>query len=254
MLTRLLIYALCLITATSSFAEDISLDANDRVEYHQKEQKLVAKGNAVAQKGNMSIKADTLIGYYAPKNKNKISRVEAHKNVEMKTPDAQAFGNEMVYDVKEDRATLTGAPAKIKSTDFTITSEGPITYYQNQQKATAKDNVKAIDNQNNHVFADMMTAWFTKDTNNKLVLDKIDIEQNVKIISNDTTVTALRGTYYALKRKIYLYDNVVINQKGNILKGSKAETDLNTSISKILSDDKTGRVSGVFKEKKKKKE
>ena len=254
MFTKLLTFILCLLTALPVLAGDIILDADEQVEYHQKEQKLVAKGNAKASKDNLSINANTLIGYYNPKNKNKISRIEAHKDVKMTTPDATAYGDKMIYDVKEDTATLTGTPAKIKNTDFTITSKGPSTYYQSQQKAIAQDNVEAIDNKNNHVSADLMTAWFTKDKNGNLILDKIDIEQNVKIISKDATVTALKGTYHALTGKIYLYDNIVINQNGNILKGSKAETDLNTSISKILSGEKSGRVQGVFKEKKKKKE
>ena len=251
MIKKLLTFSLCLLTATTSFAGDITLDADEHVEYHQKEQKLIAKGNAKASKENLNISADTLIGYYNQQNKNKISRIEAHKNVKMTTPDATITGNEMIYDIKNDAATLTGTPAKIKNTDFTITSDGPIIYYQTLQKATAENNVKAIDKQGNHVYADLMTAWFTKDEKGSLVLDKIDIEKNIKIISKDATVTALKGTYHARLGKIFLYENVIINQQGNILKGDKAETDLNTSISKLLANEKSGRVKGVFKEKKK---
>ena len=254
MLKKLLILSLCSFIAAPVLADDITLDANDGVEYHQKEQKLIAKGDAVAKKKDLSIKADTLIGYYSPKSKNKISRIEAHGKVEMTTPETSTFGDKMIYDVKEDTAILNGTPAKIKSPEFSITSKGPITYYQSQQKAVANEGVEAVDNKGNHVYADLMTAWFIKDKNNQLVLDKIDIEQNVKIVSKDATVTALKGTYNAISGKIYLYDNVIINQNGNILKGSRSETDLKTSISKILSDGQKGRVSGVFKEKKKKKE
>ena len=251
MIKKLLTFSLCLLSAATSFANDITLDADEQVEYHQKEQKLVAKGNAKASKENLSITADTLIGYYNPQIKNKISRIEAHKNVNMITPDATITGDEMIYDIKDDTATLTGNPAKIKNPDFTITSQGPIIYYQTLQKATAENNVKAVDKQGNHVYADLMTAWLKKDKKGELVLDKIDIEKNVKIISKDATVTALKGTYHARLGKIFLYENVVINQQGNILKGDKAETDLNTSISKLLSTEKSGRVRGVFKEKKK---
>lgn len=253
MLKKLFILSLCSFLATPVLADDITLDADEGVEYHQKEQKLIAKGNAVAKKKDLSIKADTLIGYYGKDNKNKISRIEAHGNVEMTTPETSAFGDKMIYDVKKDTAILNGTPAKIKSPKFNITSKGPITYYQSQQKAIADNGVEAVDSKGNHVYADLMTAWFTKDTNNQLVLDKIDIEQNVKITGKDTTVTALKGTYNALTEKIYLYDDVTIIQNGNVLKGSRAETDLKTSISKILSDGQKGRVSGVFKEKKKEK-
>ena len=254
MLKKLFILSLCSFLATPVLADDITLDADEGVEYHQKEQKLVAKGNAKATKKDLTIRADTLIGYYDAKSKNKISRVEALEKVEMKTPETSAFGDKMVYDIKEDTAILTGSPAKIKSPEFTITSKGPITYYQSKQKAIAENGVEAIDNQNNHIFADLMTAWFTKDKNGNLVLDRIEIEQNVKIVNKDATVTASRGTYNAISEIINLYDDVVINQQGNILKGSQAETNLKTSVSKIISGGQNNRVSGIFKEKKKKKE
>ena len=244
--------SLCLLYSLPLFAGEIKLDADERVEYHQKEQKLIAKGNAIASKDNMSIKASTLIGYYDKTSKNKITKVEAYDNVEMKTPQADAKGNKLIYDISTDSAVLTGAPAIIKTPDSTITSQGPITYYQSEQKAIARDNVIATDAKGNKVYADLMTAWFTKDKDGKMTLEKIDIEKNVKITSTDTTVTALTGTYYAAQGKIKLFDNVVINQKGNILKGSQAETDLNSGIRKLLSGGKSGRVSGVFKEKKKK--
>ena len=156
----------------------------------------------------------------------------------------------MTYDISEDTAILTGSPAKIKNPDTTITAQGDITYYQTAQKAIAKDNVIATDSKGNKVYGDLMTAWFNKDKNGKLILDNVDIEQNAKIVSSDGTVTAKRGNYNAITGVIKLFDDVVITQKGNVLKGSRAETDLNTGISKILSGNK--RVSGVFKEKKKK--
>ncbi len=249
-----LIFAFCFLNIISANAGNITLDADKSVEYHQKEQKLVAIGNAVARKDDMVIKAEKLIGWYAPRNKTKISRVEAHQNVQMTSAQSQAFGDKLIYDVTKDSAVLTGAPAHIKIPDADITAEGHITYYQNEQKAIAENNVVAIDNKGNKVHADLMTAWFKKDAADKLALDKINIEKNVKIISKDATITALKGVYYASSGKVKLFDDIVINQDGNILRGSTAETDLNTGISKILSGGASKRVSGVFKEKKKQKE
>lgn len=251
MIIRLLLALFGVFCISDAIAGDITLNADDHVEYHQSEQKLVAIGNATATKDDLSIKAQTLIGYYNPKVKNKISRVEAIKDVHLISSQAEAFGDSMTYDVNQDTAVLKGSPAHIKTPDADITAQGSITFYQTQQKAIAKDGVIATDAKGNKVFADLMTAYFNQDSSGKMVLNKIDIEQNVKIVSQDTEVTALTGTYYAIDGKIKLFDNVVINQNGNILKGSKAETDLNNGISKILSGNKTGRVSGVFKEKKK---
>lgn len=252
MLRNLFFVLSAIILTHPAWAEDIKLTADDQVEYHQQEQKLVAIGNAVASKGDMSIKANRLIGFYNSKNKNKISRVEAHDNVVMLSDQTQAYGNKLTYDVKDDSAVLTGNPARIKTPDAEIVSNGPIIYWQSEQKATADNKVTATDKDGNKVFADKMTAYFTKDDNAKLVIDKIDIDGNVKINAQDAEITAKSGTYFASKRKIKLFDDVVIEQKGNMLKGDIAETDLNTGISKMLSNNK-GRVSGVFKETKKEK-
>lgn len=243
---------LFLLLASPLKAGNITLDADDKVEYYASEQKLVASGNAVATKDDMKIKAAKLTGFYDPAIKNKIARIEAAGNVELTSEQAQAFGDNLFYSVKTDSATLKGNPARIKIPDADISAKGSIIYYQTERKAVASDGVIASDNKGNKVFADLMTAWFTEDASNKLILDKIDIEQNLKIVGSDTEVTALRGTYYAQSGKIKLFDDVVISQNGNILKGDTAETDLNTGISKILSGGKSGRVSGVFKEKKKK--
>ena len=97
-----------------------------------------------------------------------------------------------------------------------------------------------------------MIAYFKKDSSSKenLTLDKVDIFGNIKIITKDATVTAQKGTYLPQKGLIKLFNDVIINQDGNLLKGDKAETNLHTGISKLISSSKTGRVKGVFKEKK----
>ena len=91
-----------------------------------------------------------------------------------------------------------------------------------------------------------METNFKKDAEGNPALQRVEIPQNPKIVTQDGTVTAKTGIYYPDKGKVYLYENVVINQNGNILKGDKAETDLNTGISKVLSGQ--SRVSGIWYE------
>lgn len=244
---------------TASFAADVNLTADDKVEWHQKEQKIIAVGNAVATKEDMTIKADSLTGYYADrshttKGKSQITKVEAIENVRMNSPKASAFGDFMDYNLIKDIAVLKGSPAKIVTAKETITADGTITYYPTEQKAVAIDNVIASDNQNK-IYTDKMIAYFTPETtgSSNLVMKEVQIEGNVRIKTPNAEVTAERGTYLPQKGKIRLYDNITINQEGNILKGDIAETDLNNGISRLLSTSKSGRVKGVFKEKKKSK-
>ena len=90
----------------------------------------------------------------------------------------------------------------------------------------------------------------SKDSKENLTLNKVDIFGNIKIVTPDATVTADKGAYLPRVGLIKLFTNVVINQQGNILRGDQAETNLKTGISKLISGSKTGRVKGVFKEKK----
>ena len=247
--------ALLIIFNSTVYAGDVNITADKQVEWHQKEQKVVARGNAVATKDDMNIKSDTLTGYYQPGNKGskgKLNRVVANGNVRMHSPRADAFGDNMDYNLDKDTAVLVGKPATIKTEQETITAQENITYYPSQQKAIALGNVKAIDKDGNQLFSDKMIAFFVKgkDDSSSLTLDKVDIFGNVKIITKDATVTADKGTYLPNSGLVKLFDNIIINQEGNLLRGDKAETNLNTGISKLLAGSKTGRVKGVFKEKK----
>lgn len=174
----------------------------------------------------------------------------------MHSPKADAFGSAMDYDLVQDVVILRGEPAKIKTDTETISAEDNITYYPSQQKAVAFGNVIAVDKDSNRIFADKMVAYFIKGGNNDntsgLTLDKVEISGNVKIKTPNADVSSDRGTYLPRTGKIKLYDHIVIEQNGNILKGDLAETDLNTGISKLLSSAKQRRVKGVFKEKQEK--
>jgi len=242
--------------AATSLAADVNLTADEKVEWHQKAQKIVAVGNAVATKEDMNIRADRLTGYYAgrentPKGKSQITKVEARGNVVMHSAKADATGQAMDYDLKKDIVVLTGTPAKIITDKETISAEDKITYFPSEQKAVATGNVTATDKKNNKLYSDIMTAYFINGKTSKMELKEVQIAGNVKIVTDDAEVTAERGTYYPQQGKIKLFDNIVINQQGNILKGDQAETDLNSGISKLISTTKGSRVKGVFKEKKK---
>lgn len=254
MKSALLAITITLACSFNVYANDVNVTADERVEWHQKEQKIVAIGNAVATKEDMNINADKMTAYYEgrsgdTKGKSQVKKVEARGNVKMHSPNANAFGNTMDYDLITDVIVLVGEPAKIVTNNEVITAEENITYFPSQQKAIALGNVMATDKENK-IYSDKMIAHFQKMANSSnLDLDKVEIFGNVKIVTPDATVTADKGLYSPKKSLVKLYDNVVINQEGNILKGDKAESNLKTGISKMLSTSKNGKVKGVFKEK-----
>ncbi len=247
---------LALIGLTSlAQAQYITLDAEKEVTWDSKAQKMTAIGNAVAKKQDMTVRADRMEAYYAKNDttgKNTITEVHAYDNIVMTSPKANAYGDTLDYDVINDKIILKGRPAKLKTDKEEITAKDNITYYPSQEKAVALGDIEATDKENNKIFSQKMIAFFKKDQAGNMVMDKVEIYDNVKIVTKDATVTADKGLYLPKMAVVKLFDNVLIDQQGNKLKGDFAETNLNTGKSRILAGQTSkGRVSGIFKEQKK---
>ena len=249
--------ALLLTLISTAHAEDIHLTADERVEWYRSEQKMVAIGNAVATKQDMNVRADEMTAFYeqtSGQSGTNIKDVHAIGNVIMTSPSAKAYGDTLDYDLRTDEMILRGKPfAKIITTDNkTITATDNITYYPSQNKAIALGDVVAKD-QDSTIYSNKMVSYFTKNDQGQSSLEKVEIysdNKQVKIVNEQAVVTGEWGLYLPQINKVRIYNNVVINQDGNILHGDYAETDLKTSISRVLSNKKNGkRVSGVFIEK-----
>lgn len=227
---------------------EMNINADDQLEWHHKEQKVIAIGNAFVSKDDLSINADKITGkYIKDKNgKNQINKVIAEKNIKIKSGTSTAFGDHLDYDLDKDEMLLKGNPAKIKNESATITAEDGIKYTPSKNIAVAVGKVVAKEGENT-IYSDHLTAYFSTDEKGKIDIDYIEIFSNLKIVSPNAIVTAEKGHYYPRKDKIELFNNVVIKQEENHLKGDYAETNLKTGVSKLISNkEKTGRVSGTF--------
>ena len=248
----LALLSLCLLFSAPAYGSDINIYADKQVEVHQNEQKLVAIGNAVASKDDNTIHADELSAFYEKNKQGKtvFKTLHADGHVKAISPTTKAYGNKMDYDLQAEEIILTGTPAKIESSKGeTITAEEQIIYYPDKQIAVATGNVIAKD-QENTVYADKMISYFQKNASGDLEMKEVKIFDNVKIVTPQATATSDRGSYLPNEGTVHLFDNVIINQDGNILKGYHPETNLNTGISRMHSGKNGQRVSGVFKEKK----
>lgn len=133
--------------------------------------------------------------------------------------------------------------------EITFDADNRIEIHQNENIVIAYGNAK-VQKDGKAIIADKITSFYAKDANNKIAVDKIIAEGNVKITTQEATVTADKGEYILKEDIVKLYNNVTISQDGNNVKGDYAETNLKTGISKLISNKSGGRVSGVFKEKK----
>jgi len=88
-----------------------NLSAQRSLEFWEKKSLAVARGNAVATKGNRKLKADILTAYFKklPDGKNELSKVEAFKNVLVSTPEEIIRANRGLYDIQTGVVLLKGS-------------------------------------------------------------------------------------------------------------------------------------------------
>ena len=85
--------------------------AHDSLEYWERQRAVVARGDAVAVRGDREIRADVLTAYFRPDADGHLEMrtVKADGNVRISTPTEFARGAGGVYYVTEQLVTLTGA-------------------------------------------------------------------------------------------------------------------------------------------------
>lgn len=87
------------------------ITADDQIEYWEKKQMAVARGNAVATREDKRLRANVLAAYFRnnEKGKSSVYRIEAFDNVQIATDKDQAVSDRAVYNVESGIATLTGS-------------------------------------------------------------------------------------------------------------------------------------------------
>ncbi|MBY0431508.1 MAG: hypothetical protein K2Q10_09945, partial [Rhodospirillales bacterium] len=89
----------------------IEIYADDGLEWSQDGQRFLARGNAKAVRGKVTILCDVLTAYYREHDgKSEISRIEADGHVKVTTATETATGTFGFYDVVSGLVKLTGSP------------------------------------------------------------------------------------------------------------------------------------------------
>jgi lipopolysaccharide export system protein LptA len=98
------------------------LTARDALEYHQKQRIAIARGNARIFREGRDVSADLLIAYFSPGAQGElgIERVEAEGRVQIRSKGDYATGDDAVYYVRDERATIRGN-VKITRGDHQLT-------------------------------------------------------------------------------------------------------------------------------------
>ncbi|CAN0531187.1 unnamed protein product, partial [Laminaria digitata] len=159
----------------------LEINADQGIEWQQKTQAYIARGNARAAQGDVAVHAETLTAYYREKQGGgtTIWRIDAVDKVRIVSSTQRAFGDKGVYDVDNGILVLTGNVRMETETDR-LTARDSLEYWEKRNLAVARGNAVAQRGEN-RLRADVLTAHFFKDAQGKSRVRQVDAFDNVVI-------------------------------------------------------------------------
>lgn len=157
----------------------IDITARDGIDWRQDEQTVVARGDARAIRGDVTILADTLTAWYRLKAGNaangrptptpgagppdsggsEIYKVEALGNVRIFTPTDQVVGDRATYNIDEAVLVMTGRAMKLTTPSQILTARDTLEYWSQKRMAVARGNAVAVTNDARRIAADTLVAY-----------------------------------------------------------------------------------------------
>ncbi len=227
----------------------LQINADNGIEWRRDEQVYIARGNAVAEREDLSVSADRLLAYYREvAGETEFYRIEAHGNVVVVLPEDVAYGDQGIYYSDRKVAVLTGDNLRLDMADGSVVrARDSLEYWEDfegRPVAVARGDA-SMQSDADLIEADTLTASFTEDVQGERVLDRVDAIGNVRIRTLNEFAVGNEGIYYAIDDRAVLAGDVKITQGPNQLNGDRAEVDFETGISRLLPGSGT-RVQGLL--------
>ncbi len=259
----------------------IDITASDGIEWRQDQRQVIARGNARAVRGTVTVTGDRLIAFYRPKDGaapqpaqtgltansetggNEIYRVQAEGHVHIFTATDKAQGDRAVYDIDQSVLVMTGRDLKLTTPNDVLTARDSLEYWSQKHMAVARGNAVVVTNDGRRLAADTLVAYTTDTppppagatpvaakpaTDDPLgasgKLEKVEAYGNVSVRTVTDTATGDRAVYVPDTGIARLAGRVRITRGQNQLEGPEAEVNMKTGISRLLAGT-GGRVKGL---------
>ena len=225
--------------------QPIEVSAERGIEWQQESRRFIARGNAVAVQGDVSVSADELKADYRTfaDGSNELYRVFALGNVTMKSAFEIATGDTAVYDFDKAVLVLEGDRVKLETEDGSVMARHALQYWFNERVAVAEGAAIAEDAENRRLYADKLIAFFRQpepDTpTNAAGRSRADIVflqafGNVRMETEKETVLGNRGNYNIESGIATLDGSVKITQNNNQLAGGFAIVNVKGGTSRLF--------------------
>ena len=249
-LVALAFASLALMVAPPVMAQNdapVRIEADDLLEWDQEAGRYIARGNAIATKGDTTISGNVLVANYDPDAvEREIKKITGTGDVTFSDAQGNATGQKIIYNVDGSGYRVDGPAARVKGKNGNISAESKIilvTFEDDTQQMTATGDAVYINAENERFAGNMINAFFDKEG----TLERVEGEGAVDILTADgSTASGDSVIYLAQTDKATLVGNVTISDGKSTMQGGRAEMDFASGNSRILSDKSGGRVSGVL--------
>ncbi len=198
----------------------ITVTAKEGLEWRQTEKQFVARGDAKAVQDETEVTADQLVAHYREKpgstgeeSGSEVYRVDAVGHVIVKSKNETATGDAAVYDFDRKVLVMQGEQVNLVTGDGNVTAHKTLQYWSDQNVAVAEGDAVAVDttpgNAGRRIRADRLTAFF-RDAGDK------------KGAAKGRDLIFLQGA-----------GNVVLTTKTEIVRGDRADYNLDTGMATV---------------------
>ena len=264
--------------ASPAFAQSIDLSqggpievtAVDGIEWRQQEQVVIARGQARAVRGGVTVEADRLLARYRPRGGQaaqparapnegpagggEIWRLEAEGNVVITTATDRAEGDRAVYDMDQAVMVMTGGALRLVNPDNVLTARDSVEYWSARRMAVARGNAVVTTNDNRRVRADTLVAHFAESPASGAApprpqptaapqpgqpqpssIERVEAFGNVELRTEQEVVRGDRGVYNPNSGLARLLGQVRITRGDNTLTGQEAIVNMQSGVARLVS-------------------
>lgn len=229
----------------------LEINAERGIEWRRSEKLYIARGNARAKRGDLTVYGDVLTAHYraAANGDTEIFRVDAEGHVRLVSPGETATGDTGLYDVDQGLLVLRGDDLRLVTTEHVIEARDTLEYWERQQVAVARGDASAVRG-DRQVRAEVLTAYFQRNAQDELELSSMTADGNVRVSTPREFAQGDGGVYYVKQQLATLTGDVRITRGEDQLNGAYAEMNLDTGISRVFGEQPgepgDGRVRGLL--------
>lgn len=243
-------------TTSAQAQEDnpLIVEADDSLQWLRNEKQYVATGNATAQQGDLTLKANVITAHYESENTETgdhdattITFIKGETAAKLTRASLIATANVIEYDIITEFVKIFGGSPLIINGQDRMSATEVITYNRSTREIIARGDaqVKLANGQELH--GNIITIVITQDEGD---IETVTADGNALVTSQSDTgqqrAVADTMVYTRTDGIAVLTGNVEIEDGNNLLTGDRAEVNTITGTSTMSSSQGGKRVGGVF--------